>query len=57
MWTLKQFETVYDRYQSGGLRVKEFAGMSAFRNPNFITGKGDYVNTTNERNNLPVLCQ
>lgn len=24
MWTLKQFEKVYDRYQSSGLRVKEF---------------------------------
>jgi hypothetical protein len=24
MWTLKQFETVYDRYQSSSLRVKEF---------------------------------
>ena len=24
MWTIKQFETVYDRYRSSGLRVKEF---------------------------------
>lgn len=24
MWTLKQFETIYDRYQSSGLRLKDF---------------------------------
>ena len=24
MWTLKQFEEVFDRYQSSGLRVKDF---------------------------------
>lgn len=24
MWTLKQFEDIYDRFQSSGLRVKDF---------------------------------
>jgi len=24
MWTLQQFEKVYDRYQASGLRIKEF---------------------------------
>jgi hypothetical protein len=24
MWTLQQFEEIFDRYQSSGLRIKEF---------------------------------
>src|SRR5690554_6398809 len=24
MWTLKQFENIFDRYQASGLRIKEF---------------------------------
>ncbi len=39
MWTLKQFETVYDRYQSGSLRVKEFCWNERILESKFLLAK------------------
>lgn len=35
MWTIKQFETVYDRYRSSGLRVREFCRNECIQESKF----------------------
>lgn len=37
MWTLQQFEEVYERYQTSGLRIKEF-----YRNESIVESKFYY---------------
>jgi len=37
MWTLKQFEEIFDRYQASGLRIKEFC-----RNESIVESKFYY---------------